>query len=280
MAIISAVCFGIAGILVKFSFLEGLDPITLLALQYTFAVIIMFSMQAINDCKELKINKNQLFNLGILGAVGNTFMTICYYKAFQYLPVANVTMLLFTYPVMVFLYSIIFDRKRVELKGGIAIILAFIGAMLTLNIFKVGFDISIKGLVYGMLCAVFYSFMNIYSEKRLKDVSAFSINAYSTLFSLIILYLYLNPINLINTHISFHGYFIIILLAIICEIIPLTLLYSALKHIGYIKVSIIGNLEIPTAMVAGYIMLQEKINFFQVIGGIMIISSVFLVKEK
>lgn len=280
MAIISAICFGVAGILVKFSFLEGLNPITLLALQYTFAVILMFVMQAVNDFKELKLNSNQLCHLAILGSVGNTFMTICYYKAFQYLPVANVTMLLFTYPVMVFLYSIIFDRRRIDLKGVLAIILAFIGAMLTLDIFKIGFQISIKGLVYGLLCAVFYSFMNIYSEKRLKDVSAFSINAYSTLFSLIILYIYINPINLINTHISFKGYFIIILLAIICEIIPLTLLYSALKYIGYIKVSIIGNLEIPTSMLAGYVILQEKINIFQVIGGIMIISSVFLVKEK
>lgn len=280
MAIVSAICFGTAGILVKFSLLEGLTPITLLALQYTFAVISMFIIQVIKNPEGLRVNRNQLYNLLILGVMGNTFMTVFYYKAFEYLPVANVTMLLFTYPVMVFLYSIVFDNKKVQIKGICAILLAFIGAIFTLNVFNEGLKISIIGLTYGVLCAIFYAFMNIYSEKKLNDVSSFSINAYSTLFSLIALYIYVNPINLIKVNISFQGFISIMLLAIICEIIPLTLLYSALKDIGYIKVSIIGNLEIPTSMLGGYLMLSEKINFFQVAGAFMIISAIFLIKEE
>lgn len=280
MAIVSAVCFGIAGILVKLSFLEGLTPTTLLTLQYTFAVAIMFIVQLIKNPDELKVGRKEFYHLIILGVIGNTFMTLFYYKAFEYLPVANVTMLLFTYPIMVFLYSIIFDKKQIRIKGVCAIILAFIGAILTLNIFNDGFKLSTVGLVYGILCAIFYSFMNIYSEKNLKDVSAVSINAYSTLFSLLILYMYVNPLNIIKINVSLQGYGFILLLAIICEIIPLTLLYAALKYIGYIKVSIIGNLEIPTAMVVGYLILSESIDIFQVFGGLMIVSAVFLIKEN
>lgn len=280
MAIISAICFGLAGILVKFSFLEGLSAIVLLSFQYTFAVVIMFIIQLIKQPKDLKISKRQLYHLVVLGVVGNTMMTVFYYKAFEYLPVANVTMLLFTYPIMVFLYSIFFDKKKLSVRGVSAIVLALVGVILTLNILNNGFSFSVIGISYGILCAVFYSFMNIYSEKNLKEISSFSINAYSTLFSLIVLYIYVNPINLLKIDLSMESSIYIVLLAIICEIIPLTLLYAALKEIGYINVSIIGNLEIPTAMVVGSIVLSEKINLLQILGGIMIISAVFLLKEE
>lgn len=280
MAIISAICFGIAGILVKFSFLEGLTPITLLTMQYSFAVFMMLVIQLLKNPKELLLSKNQLLHLMILGIIGNTFMTVFYYKAFEYLPVANVTMLLFTYPVMVFLYSIFFDNRKLKFWGVLAVILAFIGTLLTLNIFKQGLNISLIGLIFGLLSAVFYSFMNIYSEKKLENVSAFTINLYSTMFSLIALLTYVNPINMLNSKLTYQGGIYIILLAVICEIIPLTLLYSALKYIGYIKVSIIGNLEIPTSMLVGYMILAEKINFYQIIGGVMIIGAILLLQNE
>lgn len=279
-SIISAILFGTAGIFVKLAHNTGLDSVSLLTVQYIIAVFLMFLTAFLKDKEKLYVSKNQLINMAVLGGVGNTFMTIFYYMAFEYLPVAMVTMLLFTYPIMVFIYSVIFEKQNVDRKKVIAIIAAFLGGILTLNILSGEFKYSIKGIIFGLLSAVFYAFMNLYSEKKLEDVDSLSINAYSTLFSLLTLVLYKPPGILFSGQIKVEGLFYIITLAILCEIIPLTFLYEAIHYIGALRVSIISNLEIPTAMIVSFILLKESVLITQIIGALLIFYSIHLIRQE
>lgn len=278
-AILSAILFGTAGLFIKFAYKTGLDSMELLTFQYILAVTIMFVVAIIKDKRSLKVSKKELFNLFILGIIGNTFMTVFYYIAFEYLPVAMVTMLLYTYPIMVFIYSIIFDKTKVTKRSIGILSIAFFGSVLVLNVFSSDFNYSIKGIFIGLLCAVFYSFMNIYSEKKLKDVPALTINTYSTFFSLLVLLIYVNPSTLVKVHLSLNSIFYIAVLAIVSEIIPLTLLYLSIKFIGSVKVSIIGNLEIPTAMFTAFLFLNEKISVIQLLGAGMVICAIILLER-
>lgn len=277
-AIVSAILFGTAGIFVKLAQNTGLDSVSLLTIQYIIAVTLMFIVAFLKDSKKLYVSKKQLFNMAVLGSVGNTLMTIFYYMAFEYLPVAMVTMLLFTYPIMVFVYSLFVERQRVDMRKIGAITAAFLGCILTLNVFSGGLKYSAKGIIFGLLAAVFYAFMNLYSEKRLENVDALSINAYSTLFSLITLTIYKWPVFLFNGQIRLESLKYIIILALFCEIIPLTLLYAAIKHIGSLKVSIISNMELPTAIIVSFVILKESVSIVQIIGAILIFYAVHLTR--
>jgi drug/metabolite transporter (DMT)-like permease len=278
-SIISAVFFGSAGLIVKLAYVEGVDPIGLLTLQYIIAVTLMFLILAIKDKQELKVSKKDLYHLFILGVVGNSFMTVFYYTAYHYLPMAMVTILLYTYPIMVFLYSLIFHKGEINNTKTLALITAFIGCILALGILGGGVKYSLKGIMFGVLSAVFYAFMNIYSENTLATVKPLTINAYSTLFSLISLVLYSFPTFIFKGQVtlSILGYTTI--LAVFCEIIPLTLMYAAIKHIGSLKVSILGNIETPTAMLLSFFILREHIGFTQLIGAILVFYAVYLLRR-
>lgn len=279
-AVISAILFGTAGIFVKLAYKTGLDPVSLLIVQYIIAVFLMFLIAVLQDVRKLYVSKRELLSMAILGIVGNTLMTVFYYKAFEHLQVAMVTMLLFTYPIMVFIYSAIIQRQKIEPKKIMAIFMAFIGCTLTLNIFSGEGIYSIKGLIFGLLSAVFYAFMNLYTENRLENVEALSINAYSTLFSLVTLFFIRRPGFLFEGNIKFESYIYILILAVLCEIVPLTLLYTSIQNIGALKVSVIGNLEIPTAMIVSFVFLRESISITQIIGASLIVYAVYLIKEK
>lgn len=279
-AIVSAILFGTAGIFVKLAQKTGLDSVSLLTIQYIIAVTLMFIVAFLKDSQKLYVSKKQLFYMAVLGAVGNTLMTVFYYMAFEYLPVAMVTMLLFTYPIMVFVYSVFFEKQKIDIRKIISILAAFLGCVLTLNIFSGELKYSMKGIIFGLLAAVFYAFMNLYSEEKLENVDALSINAYSTLFSLITLILYRWPVFLIKGQIRLEGLTYIITLAVLCEIVPLTLLYAAIKHIGSLKVSIISNLEIPTAIIVSFVVLKESVSIMQIIGAVFIFYAVHLVKKE
>lgn len=279
-AVVSAVLFGTAGIFVKLAYKTGLDSVSLLTVQYIIAVTLMFTVAFFKDKRELIISKNQLFHMAVLGGIGNTLMTVFYYKAFEYLPVAMVTMLLFTYPIMVFIYSVFFEKQRIDIRKVAAIVAAFLGCVLTLNILSGGLKYSIKGIIFGLLSAVFYAFMNLYSEKKLESVDSLSINAYSTLFSLLTLIVYRWPDFLFKGQIKLEGLTYITILAVLCEIVPLTLLYASIKHIGSLKVSIISNLEIPTAIIVSFMVLGEAVSSMQIIGAVLIFYAIHLIRAE
>lgn len=278
-SILSAILFGSAGLVIKFAYVEGIDSISLLTLQYIIAVVLMFAVLYITNREALKISKSALLHLATLGVIGNTFMTIFYYLAFKYLPVAMVAILLYTYPIMVFIYSSIFEKKKVDLKKFIALIMAFSGCILALGLIGGKITYSKVGVIYGMLSALFYAFMNIYSEKKLNNIDSLTINFYSTLFSLISLIIYKFPVFLFNGNVSTSLLGYTTILAVICEILPLTLLYAAIKRIGSLKVSIIGNLEIPTAMILSYIFLHESITVLQLIGALLVFYAIYNIRN-
>jgi drug/metabolite transporter (DMT)-like permease len=277
-SIISAVLFGSAGLIVKLAYVEGIEPIALLTLQYFIAVVLMFLVLLIKNKQELKVSGKELFHLFMLGVIGNSFMTVFYYTAYEYLPMAMVTILLYTYPIMVFLYSLLFRKEDISNTKTLALITAFIGCILALGILGGGLRYSFKGIIFGILSAVFYAFMNVYSESKLQNVKPLTINAYSTLFSLISLILYSFPDFIFNGQVTFSIFNYTLILAVFCEIIPLTLMYAAIKHIGSLKASIIGNIETPTAMLLSFLILKENLDFAQIIGAILVFYAVYLIR--
>lgn len=277
-SIISAILFGSAGLFVKYAYSSGLKSINLLTIQYMLAIIIMFTFILLKDKNQIKVDKKTLINLGVMGVFGNTFMTVFYYKAFEYLPVPLVTILLYTYPIMVFFYSAIFNKEHITLKKIVSILLAFFGCILTLDLLEGKIHYSVKGITYGILCAIFYAFMNIFTEKKLENVAPLTINAYSTLFSFISLIIF-NPLTYSTiSSLNLKGISAIIILAVFCEVIPLTLLYAAIPHIGALKVSIIANLEVPSAVLISFLFLGETISITQGLGIILVVLSTILIK--
>ena len=278
-SILSAILFGSAGLFVKLAFLGGIDSISLLTLQYMIAVPLMFILMYIFDKKSFKITKVQLLRLAVLGIVGNTLMTVLYYISFNYLPMEVVAILLYTYPLMVFVYSAVFKKSHLGYKKLLAVLLAFFGCVLTLDILSGHLKYSAIGVMVALLCAMFYAFMNIYSEEKLQGLEPLAINAYSTLFSLIALMIYKFPVFVFSGEVNASLLLYTTILAVFCEIIPLTLLYAAIKRIGSLKVSIIGNIEIPTAMIISFFILHENVGIMQIVGIVIVVCAVYMIRE-
>ncbi len=278
-SVLSAILFGTCGIIIKIAFSEGADSINILTLQYMMSIPIMFLGILVTDRKALKIGKKDLYHTAVLGAVGNTFMTVFYYRAFSYLDVSMVTILLYTYPAMVFIYSVIFEKMEINFNKIFALFATFIGCFLALGLNQGVKTFSIKGITCGILSAVFYAFMNIYTEKKMDKLNPLAINFYSIIFSFLSLVILKFPVEIFKENLNGKLIACIIIIAVFCEIIPLTLLYAAIKSIGSLKVSIIGNLEIPTAMLLSFFILKEPLTPIQIFGAALVIYAVYNIKK-
>lgn len=280
-AIISSVFFGSAGIFVKSSHTKNFGPVDLLMLQYIIAIFILFIICIIKYRISLKLSKSMLKKLMIQGMIGNTFMTVFFYYALDYLDMAVATMLLYTYPAMVAGISFIFLKAKISKLKIAAICGTFLGSLLVLNIFSGSISsINTMGVLFGILSAVFYAFMNLYAEKIVEDVPSMVITFYTTIFSLIVLFIINYGFITKIPSITIGSIENAALLAFFCEIIPLTLLYSAIKYIGSVSTSIISTVELPASAVFSYFVMHENINIIQVIGILIIAYSVVVLKKE
>jgi drug/metabolite transporter (DMT)-like permease len=208
-------------------------------------------------------------------------MTLCLYNAMAYLDVAVATMLLYTYPVMVALFSSIFYDERITAGKTVAIAGTFTGCLLVLNNWGgLKGQVSVMGIIFGILSAVFYSFMNIYSGNIVNKVPAAVVTFYSTVFSLLALllfnYKYVSSLLYMKPEVYANAG----MLAFFCEIIPLTLLYAAIKKIGPVRTSIISTLEIPVSALTAFITMGENLLPLQCAGIMLIVFSIMILRRE
>ncbi|MDV3428671.1 MAG: DMT family transporter [Bacillota bacterium] len=278
-AVLSSVLFGSAGIFVNFAYKLGLNSINLLMLQYIISVAFMLIFIVIYNRKYLAVTKNEIIRLIIMGAILNTLMTLFYYNAFNYLSVSMVTLLLYTFPSIVFIYKVIFKGYKINIKNISALIIAFLGCILSLNIIGEGKVLNIKGIIFGMLASFFYALLNIYAEEKLKDIESLTINFYTYIFSLASLIIINRDIKIYSS-LNLSAFAEVGLFSILGGILPMVFLFLAIKKIGAFKTSVISNIEIPSAIILSVIILREKISIIQILGGIMIILSILILNNN
>ena len=279
-AILSAICFGSSGLFVKYAYGVGLKAGEMLILQYLLAIVLLWGGSLAYFRQKLLIGKQLLIKLLILGVLGNTFMTLFYYKSFKFLDVAVATILLFTYPIIVSIYSLIFTDKEINKPTILSLITAFIGSFLVLNLIKFDQKVSLIGVLFGLLGAVFYAFMNIYSESFLDDAEPFVVTTYVNTFSLLTLLIIYHPFHLIASPPGSETWSVIVILALVAGVLPVVLLYTGIKNIGAVKASIIANFEIPVSAILSYFIYNETLTILQIAGMFLVILSIIILQKN
>lgn len=279
-AILSATFYASIGIFVKNGISKEFSPIDLIMLQEIITIAILFIVCIIKYRNEVKLSRKMLFRLIVLGGGANSLMMILNYESYKYLSIAVATVILYTYPAIVAIISVLIFKQRITKYKVLAILGTFVGCLLVINIFSpnVIVTINIKGIIFAFLSALVFAFLNMYATKILQNTTPFVVTFYNAIFTLAVLLIFnfkfvykLKDVNLgLLTNTT--------LLAVLCGIIPTILFYSALKSIGSIPTSIIGTLEIPIAAMLSFFILGDSLKFVQVSGVVLALVSVILLK--
>jgi drug/metabolite transporter (DMT)-like permease len=126
---VSAASFGTLAIFGRLLYGDGLDTFTILFLRFGLAALLM-AIILVARRERFPRGKIllQLIGMGALGYVGQSFS---YLTAIQYASAGLVALLLYLYPMFVFVLSVIVLRERVTWIKVIALVLALTGIALT-----------------------------------------------------------------------------------------------------------------------------------------------------
>jgi len=269
--ILSGILWGFVGVVTTQILRYNFSTYAVVELRFLISAIILFIGLVIFNKKLLKPkNLAKCFLLGL----SNLFTCVCYYNSIKYLGSAFASVLLYTSPIMVMVYCAIKNKTPITAQTIISVLCCFLGCVL-FGKGKIGFNI--KGLVFGLLSAVFNSAVSIVGAK-IKNQNKITINFYSFLSASVVGLVFLRA-NTFTKLYNLKASLLFLLLCVFCTIIPYILYISALKQ-GQESVASLLCISEPITANIIQIIIEKQISITSILGLVFLILGVILISIK
>jgi drug/metabolite transporter (DMT)-like permease len=266
---ISAASFGTLAIFGHYVYADGMDTFTVLFLRFSISasfmtVILLLRKEHFPRGKIL----GQLIGMGALGYVGQSFL---YMTAIKYASAGLVALLLYLYPMFVFILSIFILHEKVNWVKVTALILALIGSALTVD----PNGGQLIGALMAVTAALIYSIYIIVGTNVMKHVSV--VQSSTVIFaSAGVVFGILAFTNGAHFPASNTGWLSMLGIILLSTIIPVVTFLAGLEIIGPTNAAMLSTLEpIVTVLLAAWLF-GETLTPIIVLGGGFILAAVIL----
>ncbi len=278
--IATVIIWGLSFISIKVT-LNVFPPMTLAVLRFLIAIILLMVILRIKE-PGAKINKKDIPMMAMAGFVGVTLYYAFENHGVNLISASAASMIIATIPVFSLIAESFILKTKLTLSKIAGVIFSVVGVY-----FIVGGNIkellaSSNGLGYLMMLGAVLSWViyNLITKPLFEKYSQLTIIYYQMIFGTIFLIPFVffekTKWNLINTTVTLN----VIYLAVFCSAIAYYLYAYALNNLSVTSTSLYLNLSPLVTAVGSYFILQESITKNQIIGGIFVIISVYIVNNK
>ena len=260
----SATGFASLGILIKCAFAGGANISTILAGRFLIASVFLLCFLKLRRIS-LVVSARSALQLVLMGAVGYGGMSMLYANAIHFLPASLTSMLLYTYPALVTLLSVLVGDERFTVQKGVALLLCSAGLLLLLG---ASFDgARLEGVLSVLGAAVIYSGYIVVGNRVLKNIDPLVTSLYvcSSAGCAFLLYGLVSG-QLICT-ISLSGWLSILGIAVFPTLFGVIGFFAGLRLIGATDASLLSTLEPLITVLLSALLLGESITALQGVGG-------------
>jgi drug/metabolite transporter (DMT)-like permease len=215
----------------------------------------------------------QLIGMGALGYVGQSFM---YMSAIKYASAGLVALLLYLYPMFVFILSVIILHEKISSVKVIALILALVGSALTVD----PNGGQLIGALMAIAAALIYSVYIIVGTNVMKHVSA--VQSSAIIFaSAGMVYGMLTFVNGAHLPASNSGWLAMLGMIIFSTIIPVATFLAGLEMVGPTNAAMLSTLEpVVTVLLAAWLFGERLMPIVMLGGGLILVAVVLLTKAE
>lgn len=274
LAIILAATFGgFAGVLVKQLQISAL-PVTFFRL--VVPAVVLFCYLKITGVKILQGNYKILSFASLL----NGLRLFLYYFAYVYTSASYGVVMLFTYPVFLACWGVIFLKEKISRRSVILIGMAFLGTIVIfVGQWRLFSSRDLIGLLAMLLSAVIFSFSMLIFKKESVNRSSVELVFWQNIVGAIISGIL---VLFFGLNVNFYqASYALLYYGLLIGIFTFLLFFYSLKRLKLSHYSVLTYWEVVSGVLFAVILLGEKITVNFVIGGLMIIGAgIGLVLEK
>jgi drug/metabolite transporter (DMT)-like permease len=280
----AVIAFSFRPILIKLAYGYVRDPVTLIALRMVFALpfFVAAAMWQRSAAAAAPISRRDGWRIAFLGFIGYYFSSFVDFLGLQYITAGLGRLLLFVYPTLVVILSWLLLHKRAGVREVVALAVTYGGLALVLANAAAGQHENLPlGTALVFAGAASYAVYLVLGSDVIQRVGSVRFTAYALIVAsafCIAQFLVLRPLAALALPWQVYGY--AIAMAIFSTVLPTFMTAEALKRIGANHVAILGALGPVTAILTGWVGLDETMTWLQLLGAALVLGGVVLVSVK
>ncbi len=275
MVAVSAAGFATLAIFIKFAYAAGVNVVTLLAVRFVLASIILWPILALRKISAVK-DKKTTVQLLLMGTLGYGLMSALYAMTLQYVTVSLAAILLYLYPAIVTLLAVMLGDEHFNRIKGLALLICLSGLFLVLGI---SFEkLSLIGIVCGIGAALVYSCYIVIGNRILKKIDPLVTTTYVTSSAGFILTVAGAAGGMLDLSFPLAGWLAIFGIVFFATIVAILCFFAGMSRIGATNAAIISTAEPVITVALSALLLNEIITFVQTIGGLLILAGVLILQ--
>ncbi len=277
----AAFLWGTLGIFYKYlntnAQLSGIEIVfwrAIIAAIFTFLYLLLFKPD------QLHFKKNNLGLFLAIGLFGIAGFYVVYIYAITSIGMGIASVLLYSAPVWVAVYGVLWNGERLNRRKILALILSITGSIFIANVYRLDqFRMSAFGLIAGLGAGIGYAAYIILNKRASQQgYGAWTVNAYGLGIGAMILLIFQDFSQLKITFMTPATLGWLVILGMVPTLGGGLAFYSGLKSIPAVNASITATFEPVVATIFGWWLFSENLNLVQIMGGIAIIAGVILIQ--
>jgi drug/metabolite transporter (DMT)-like permease len=285
LAAVGAIAFSGKAIIVKLSYVYGVDAVTVIMYRMLFALPFFIAMglwaerQAIARANPL--TRRDVLSIAGLGFVGYYLSSYLDFLGLQYITASLERLILYLNPTLVVLLGWVLYKKPVQPIRMVAMGVSYSGVLLVFahELTLSGADVALgSGLIFAS--AITYAVYLIFSGQMVNRIGALRLVGWATSVACvccILQFVLLRPISAAQVPVAVLG--LALLNALACTVAPVLMVMMAIERIGAALTAQTGMIGPMATIALGVWVLNEPLNLWIGAGTLLVLSGVFIVSK-
>lgn len=263
-----------------------IPPLLSATLRFILASAALILVLSCSKIGWIKVSLKQFMQIAVLGLSGIFVYQILFFYGLQVIPASRAALLVAINPAMIALISFLIWHEKISISKGIGIILCVIGALILLSDKTSNIEgfMTNKGDLAILGCVVSWGIYTVAGKQVIRKIGALHTVAYAVLFGTLLLIictafssgLALENISKLNmTDLASLSY-----LGILGSAVAYVWYYQGVDKIGAANAGAFIALNPLTAVIAGSLLLDEKVSAIVLFGGSLIIVGILIANKS
>lgn len=283
-AVLAACGFSLKAIFVKQAYaITDVEPIVLLSLRmlFSFPLFLIIGLSALRG--PLRLSGKDCALLILVGLSGYYCASILDFMGLTYISAGLERIILFSYPILTILIGVVFLGHHFERRLALPIILCLLGVAMS-SFADLSTNQTRHSIVIGVALvagsALSYAFYHVFSVSLIKKLGSAKFSILAMLIAIVgvQVHFFINvPVSSLVQPKAI--YWVCFQMAIFSTVLPVFLQSSAIKLIDVSRAVLISTLGPILTLVFSWLILQEPVTVFQVVGASLVLVGVSVIKR-
>ncbi len=279
LVILGSTCLGTIGIFARIIYHFEPDPLTVVTFRALIAFLLAFLIAVFIKPDWLRIRRKDFLFFAVYGLLSVSMCFLLFFYAIKYTTIASATILLYTYPAFVVIFSRLFLGEELTRGKILALFLTFLGCVLVIQIQNPSIlKLNFKGTIYGLGAGLGAGLYSIFGKKGVEKYSSFTVVTYAFGFGSFFLLLLRRAHVLASVNYPLQAWLWILVLAIFSTLLGYALYTRGLRFLEAGRAGIVATWEVVVASVLALILFGETWKFPQVVGGLLILAGIVMIR--